>query len=141
MMIEDLQRQAIELNWHLAVQDIGDCEMEDQDSDSSFENPYHNCALFWKYHGREERHGNLDFKVDLLEFPSTLQAEGFVDLLHEIEWIYYFEEEEFENRHSFIGWNSIPVYDIYPDEDNLVDEVTKFIENIEILENENGCEV
>ncbi|KAF5464271.1 hypothetical protein F2P56_014360, partial [Juglans regia] len=50
------------------------------------------------------------------------QAESFVDLLHEVEWIYYSEEEEFEDGHSSIGWNSIPIYDTYPDEDNLMDE-------------------
>jgi hypothetical protein len=49
--IEDLQRQVVELTQSLAAQNLEkDRKMDDRDSDSSFENPYHNPVL-----GREQR--------------------------------------------------------------------------------------
>lgn len=56
--------------------------MDDHDSDSSFENSYYNHALFQEYRVWEEQHENLGFKVDLLKFPSTLQAKGFIDFFY-----------------------------------------------------------
>ena len=76
----------------MAAQDFGDREMGDHESDSSFENPYHNRAQFWEHRGREDRRGDLDFRVDLPEFSGTLQAEGFIDWLNEVERIFDYKE-------------------------------------------------
>jgi hypothetical protein len=92
VMIEDLQRQVAELAQLLAVQEFGNREMENSDSDSTFDNPYHNPAPNRDHSGRERHHGALGFKVDLPEFSGTLQAEGFVDWLNEIEWIFECKE-------------------------------------------------
>jgi hypothetical protein len=92
VMIEDLQRQVVELAQRLAVQEFGNCEMENSDSDSTFDNPYHNLAPNWDHRRRERHHGALGFKVDLPEFSCTLQAEGFVDWLNELERIFEYKE-------------------------------------------------
>ncbi|KAE8668214.1 putative Quercetin 3-O-methyltransferase 1 [Hibiscus syriacus] len=93
VMIADLQRQVAELTQRLAAQDFEDREASDHDTNSTFENSYHNRALFREHHGRrEERHGDLDFRVDLLEYSGTLQAEGFVDWINEVERIFEYKE-------------------------------------------------
>ncbi|KAG2675553.1 hypothetical protein I3760_12G009300 [Carya illinoinensis] len=67
VMIEDLQRQVTELTQRLVAQDFKDCEASDHDSNSTFENPYHNRALFREHRRREERHGDLDFQINEVE--------------------------------------------------------------------------
>jgi len=46
VMIEDLQRQVAELTQGLAAQEVGNREMENSDSDSTFDNQYHNPAPY-----------------------------------------------------------------------------------------------
>jgi hypothetical protein len=46
VMIEDLQRQVAELAQCLAAQEVGNREMENSDSDSTFDNPYHNPSPY-----------------------------------------------------------------------------------------------
>jgi hypothetical protein len=43
-VIEDLQRQVAELTQRLAAQKVGNREMENSYSDSTFDNLYHNPA-------------------------------------------------------------------------------------------------
>lgn len=78
VIIADLQKQILELNLHLEVQDLED-HMNDHDSDSSFHNQYHNGALFWEFSFREGQHEDLGFRVDLLDFSGYLQVESFID--------------------------------------------------------------
>ncbi|KAE8720267.1 hypothetical protein F3Y22_tig00020999pilonHSYRG00012 [Hibiscus syriacus] len=92
VMIADLQRQVAELTQRLAAQDFENREASDHDTNSTFENPYHNHALFREHRGREERHGDLSFRVDLPEFSGTLQDEGFVDWINEVEHIFEYKE-------------------------------------------------
>ncbi|KAE8670845.1 hypothetical protein F3Y22_tig00112069pilonHSYRG00031 [Hibiscus syriacus] len=92
VMIADLQRQVTELTQRLAAQDFEDREASDHDTNSSFENLYHNRALFREHRGQEERYGDLSFQVDLLEVSGTLQAEGFVDWINEVEHTFEFKE-------------------------------------------------
>jgi hypothetical protein len=66
--------------------------MDDRDSDSSFENPYHNPVLGREKRGREYQYGHLGFKVELPEFSSTLQAERFINWLHEVERSFDYKE-------------------------------------------------
>ncbi|KAG7974566.1 hypothetical protein I3843_06G054200 [Carya illinoinensis] len=91
-MIEDLQRQVTELTQRLPAQDFEDREAFDHYFNSTFENPYHNRALFWEHYDREEHHGDLNFWVDLPEFSGMLQVEGFVDWIDEVESIFYYKE-------------------------------------------------
>jgi hypothetical protein len=66
--------------------------MDDGDLESNFENPYHNPVMGWEQCVWDWRHGDLGFKVELLEFSGTLQAEGFIDWLHEVERIFDYKE-------------------------------------------------
>ncbi|KAE8663112.1 putative Quercetin 3-O-methyltransferase 1 [Hibiscus syriacus] len=81
-----------QLTQRLTAQDFEDREASDHDTNSAFKNPYHNRALFREHRGREERHGDLSFRVDLPEFSGTLQAEGFVDWINEVERIFEYKE-------------------------------------------------
>jgi hypothetical protein len=69
-----------------------DPEIDDRNSDSSFENLYHNPVLGREQCGQEHRYGDLGFKVVLQEFSGTLQAEGFIDWLQEVERIFDYKE-------------------------------------------------
>ena len=63
VMIEDLQRQVIELTQCLVAHDFEDHEITDHDSDSTFKNPYYNHTLFREHRGLEKQHGDLSFWV------------------------------------------------------------------------------
>ncbi|KAE8676682.1 putative CCCH-type zinc finger family protein [Hibiscus syriacus] len=103
------QRQVAELTQRLAAQDFEDCEASDHDTNSAFENPYHNRALFREHRGREERHGDLGFRVDLLEFSGTLQAKGFVDWINEVERIFEYKEvpDRVKGKAKIIDWEKM----------------------------------
>ncbi|KAJ6698654.1 hypothetical protein OIU79_012033 [Salix purpurea] len=82
-IIADLQRQVAELTQRLAAQNFEKHETTGHDSDSAFDNPYHNRVNFREGHEREAFMGNLGFRVELLEFSGTLQA--IDDWLHEVK--------------------------------------------------------
>lgn len=63
VLVEDLQRQVAELTQRLVAQDFGN--VEGHESDSSFENPYHHRVRGREHRGREDRHGDFGFRVDL----------------------------------------------------------------------------
>jgi hypothetical protein len=47
VMIEDLQRQVVELTQRLTTQNMKmNCDIEGHNSKANFENPYHNFVLF-----------------------------------------------------------------------------------------------
>jgi hypothetical protein len=48
--------------------------MDDHDSISSFEKPYHEYNQIRQSYGHDDYHGDLGFWVELLEFADTLQA-------------------------------------------------------------------
>jgi hypothetical protein len=64
-MIEDLQKQVVELIQHLAAQnmemyrDIDDCN-----SESNFENLYHNPVLVQEHRGRGEEFVDEEFQYE-----------------------------------------------------------------------------
>jgi hypothetical protein len=74
------------------AQEVGNREMENSDSDSTFDNPYHNPGPYWEHRDWESHHRALGFKVDLPEFSGALQAEGFIDWLNELEQIFEYME-------------------------------------------------
>ncbi|XP_022851940.1 uncharacterized protein LOC111373620 [Olea europaea var. sylvestris] len=81
-----------QLTQRLAEQEFGNHDVEGHDFDTSFENLYHHRARVWEHRGREDRHVDFDFRVDLPEFSGTLQAEGFIDWLNEVERILEYKE-------------------------------------------------
>lgn len=87
----DLQRQIVELTHCLEALNL-ESQIYDHDSSSNFKNLFHNHDLFREYHGKEERGGDLSFKVDLPEFSGTLQAEGFIDWLYKVAHIFYYKD-------------------------------------------------
>lgn len=76
----------------LTTQNLDDHDLDDRDSESSSENPYRNTVLGREQRGRGERYGDFNFRVKLPDFSSTLQAEGFIDWLHEVERIFDYKE-------------------------------------------------
>jgi len=60
VMIEDLQRQVAELTQHLAAQEVSNREIN-SDSDSTFDNPYHNPAPYREQRGRDEEFVDEEF--------------------------------------------------------------------------------
>ncbi|KAJ0975499.1 hypothetical protein J5N97_017464 [Dioscorea zingiberensis] len=95
-MNEDLQRQVAELTQRLAARDLGDREVSNHASESTFVNPYSWHGQSREHCAREERHGDLGFRVELPEFTGTLHAEIFIDWLNGVERI--FEYKEFLDR-------------------------------------------
>ncbi|KAJ0981854.1 hypothetical protein J5N97_010109 [Dioscorea zingiberensis] len=91
-MNEDLQRQVAELTQRLAARDLGDREVSDHDFESTFVNPYSQRGQSREHRAREECHGDLGFRVELLEFTGTLRAEVFIDWLNEVEGIFEYKE-------------------------------------------------
>lgn len=67
--------------------------MYNHESESSFESQYHNHAKFKEYCDREHG-GDIGFKVDLPKFSSTLQAEGFINLLNKVERTFYYKDAQ-----------------------------------------------
>lgn len=67
-------------------------DMKNRDLKSSFNNQYYNLVLGQEQLGWDERYGELGFKVELLEFYSTLQYERFIDYFSEVERIFYYQE-------------------------------------------------
>lgn len=94
-MLVDLQTQIAKLTQRLEVQNLED-HIDDHDFDFNFKSSFHNCALFWEHRVHEEQQEDLGLRVDLPKFPGTLQAKGFIDLLHDVECIYNYEEDDFE---------------------------------------------
>lgn len=57
-----------------------------------FENPYCNTIPSREQRGQDERYREFNFRVELPDFSGTLQAEGFIDWLHEVERIFDYKE-------------------------------------------------
>ena len=91
MMIEDLQKQVAELIQRLAARDFKDLVISDRNSESTFENPYHHRTTYWEHRSWEEQYRDFGFWVDLPGFFGTLQAEGFIDWLNEVERIFKYK--------------------------------------------------
>ncbi|KAJ0962642.1 hypothetical protein J5N97_027764 [Dioscorea zingiberensis] len=74
------------------ARDLGDREVSNHDSESTFVNPYSRRMQSREYRAREEHHGDLGFQVELPEFTGTLHAEVFIDWLNEVERIFEYKE-------------------------------------------------
>jgi hypothetical protein len=63
----------VKLTQHLAAQNLEMyCDIDDRNSDSNFENPYHKLVLVREQRVRDEWHEDLGFKVELPKIYGTL---------------------------------------------------------------------
>jgi hypothetical protein len=131
MMIEDLQRQVAELAQRLAVQEFGNREMN-SDSDSTFDNPYHNPAPYREQRGRDEEIVDEEFQEDEFVDEEFIHGDVHDDVEH----------EDVENpSQGFVDWNSPPIYDVYHEEEDLLKEVSFVGDAIKFIEEKNDYHV
>jgi hypothetical protein len=85
------------------------------------------------------------FKLDILEFQGDLQPKEFMDQVAAVRDVLDFKEVLEDRRVSLVAsklidedllvdWASPPIYDIYPDEEGLLDEVNLVFDTINIVE-------
>jgi hypothetical protein len=167
VMIEDLQRQVAELAQRLAVQEFGNREIENSDSDSTFDNPYHNPAPYREQRGRDEEFFDEEFQEDEFVDEEFIHEDVHDDVEH---------EDVKDPSQGFVVWDSPPIYDIgimdedlmgdslsydqekkfvigldwvspticddiYPDKDDLLNEVSFLVDEIEFIEENNDYHV
>jgi hypothetical protein len=118
VMIEDLQRQVAELAQRLAVQKFGNREMENSDSDSTFDNPYHNHAPYQEQCGRDEE----EFVDEVFQEDEFVDEEFIHGDVHDDV-----EHEDVEDpSQGFVDWDSPPIYDIDIKDEDLVRDSLSF---------------
>jgi hypothetical protein len=115
IMIEDLQKQVVELTQRLAAQNM---EMyrniDSRDLESNSENPCHNPILVREQRGQDEKFVDEEFQ---------------------------YEEDVEDPCQYFVDWNSPPIYDIYHDEKDLLKEVSFVVDAIKFIEENNDYHV
>jgi hypothetical protein len=117
VMIEDLQRQVAELTQRLAILTVAI-------HNPIFENLYHKPVLVWEHRVWDEWHEDLDFTIELSEISGTLTSLTIVSksLVANLPNSYYVEEEDdFIEEYFSVDWASPPIYDTYPDEEDLLE--------------------
>jgi hypothetical protein len=88
------------------------------------------------------------FKLDIPKFQGDLQPEEFMDRVATVGEVLDFKEVPEDRRVSLVAtklidedlsvdWASPPIYDIYPDEDGLLEEVNLVLDTINIVEGNN----
>jgi hypothetical protein len=85
------------------------CNIDDRNSKSNFENPYHKLVLFREKRVQDEQHGDLNFRIKFVD-------EEFQD-----------EEDVEDSSQCFVNWNSPPTYDTYVDDKDLIEVEENFI--------------
>jgi hypothetical protein len=165
-MIEDLQKQVVELTQRLAAQNmVTKWDIDDRNSESNFKNPYHNPVLVREQRGRDEEFVDEEFQED--EFVDDEFKDGDVhdDIEHEdvedpsqgfVDWdsppTYDTDinDEDLvgdslsydQEKGSVVDWVSPTIYDdIYPDEEDLLNEVSFLVNAIKFVEENNDCHV
>jgi hypothetical protein len=111
VMIEDLQRQVAELTQRLAAQEVGNREMENSDSNSTFDNPYHNLAPYREQRVRDEEFVDEEFQE--YEFVDEEFIHG--DVHDDVE-----HEDVEDPTQGLVDWDSPPIYDIDIKDEDLV---------------------
>jgi hypothetical protein len=144
VMIEDLQRQVAELTQRLAAQNLEMyCDIDGRNSESNFENPYHKPVLVREQRVRDEWHENLGFKVGLSKIYGTLTSLTIVSKsqAHLPNLSHVKEEDKFIEEDFSVDWVSPLIYDIYPDEDDLLKEVSFVVNTENFIEENNNYDV
>jgi prephenate dehydrogenase len=124
IMIEDLQKQVVELIQHLAAQnmemyrDIDDCN-----SESNFENLYHNPVLVQEQRGRDEEFVDEKQVVELIQHLAAQNMEMYRDIDD------CNSESNFENLYH----NPVLVQEQRGRGEEFVDEEFQYEEDVENL--------
>jgi hypothetical protein len=117
VMIEGLQRQVAELTQRLAAQEVGNRETENSDSDSTFDNPYHNPAPYREQRGRDEEFVDEEFQEDEFVDEEFIHGDVHDDVEH---------EDVEDPSQGFVDWDSPPIYDIDIKDEDLVGDSLSF---------------
>jgi len=117
VMIKDLQRQVAELTQRLAVHEVGNLEMENSDSDSTFDNPYHNPTPYREQRGRDEEFVDEEFQEDEFVDEEFIHGDVHDDVEH---------EDVEDSSQGFVDWDSPPIYDIDINDEDLVRDSLSF---------------
>jgi len=167
VMIENLQRQVAELAQRLAAQKVSNREMDNSDSNSTFDNPYHNSAPYQEQRGRDEGFVDEEFQEDEFVDEEFIHGDVHDDVEHEdvkdpsqgfVDWdsppiydIDIMDEDLMGDSLSYdqekkyvvdLEWVSpIICDDIYPDEDDLMNEVSFLVDEIKFIEENNDYHV
>jgi hypothetical protein len=117
VMIKDLLRQVAELTQRLAAQEVGNREMENSDSDSTFDNPYHNPAPYREQRGWDEKFVDEEFQEDEFVDEEFIHGDVHDDVEH---------EDVEDPSQGFVDWDSPPIYDIDIKDEDLVGDSLSF---------------
>ena len=115
------------------------------------ENGSRNPSAKHRMHGRQhhaQAHATRwvdGFKLDISEFQGDLQLEKFMDRVTAVRKVLDFKEVPKDRRVSLVAiklidedlsvdWASPPIYDIYLDEEDLLEKVNLFLDTINIVE-------
>jgi hypothetical protein len=100
-MIEDLQKQVVELTQHLAAQNMEMYhDIDGRDSESNFENPYHNPVLVREQRDLDEvfqhEEGVEDHSQCFVDWNSPLTYDTYIndEELIEVRFLSYAQEVE-----------------------------------------------
>jgi len=133
-------------------------DIHDRNSKSNFENPYYNPVLLREQRGRDEEFVDEEFQEDVFVDDEFKHGDVHDDIEHEdvedpsqefVDWdspptydidindedlvgdhLLYDQEKE-----SVVDWVSPTIYDdIYPDEENLLNEVSFLVNAIKFIE-------
>jgi hypothetical protein len=149
------------------VQEVGNCETKNSNSNSTFDNPYHNPAPYREQRGRDEEFVDEEFQEDEFVDEEFIHGDVHDDVEHEdvedpsqgfVDWDYppiydidFKDEDLVGDSLSFdqekksvvdLDWVSPTIYDdIYPDEENLLNEVSFLVDAIKFIEENNDYHV
>jgi hypothetical protein len=102
----------------------------------------HGCQHHAQAHAARWVNG---FKLNILEFQGDLQPEKFLDRVAAAGEVLDFKEVPEDRQISLVAtklidedlsvnWASPPIYDIYPDKEDLLEEVNLVLDTINIVE-------
>jgi hypothetical protein len=99
-----------------------------------------------QHHGQAHAHRRVNrFKLNIPEFQGDLQPEEFMDQVVAVGEVLDFKEVSEDRRVSLVAtklidkdllvdWASPLIYDIYPDEEDLLEEVNLVLDTINVVE-------
>jgi hypothetical protein len=112
VMIEDLHMQVAELTQRLAAQNMDTkCDIDGYNSESNFENPYHNPVLVREQCGRDEEFVDEEFQEDEFVDDEFKHRDVHDDIEH---------EDVEDPSQGFVDWDCSPTYDIDINDEDLV---------------------
>jgi hypothetical protein len=99
------------------VQEVDNRETENSNSDSTFDNPYHNPAPYREQRGRDEEFVDEEFQEDEFVDEEFIHEDVHDDVEH---------EDVEDPSQGFVDWDSPPIYDIDIKDEDLVGDSLLF---------------